>query len=611
MNPPKDQYPNALEVIRQITNLTRGEDCIYRGESSISFEYPCSSTLYRQLRKENAPPGSIPRLLKQRQNERIKVSRKYKDMGDNDLERLMSLRHFRAKLNLLDFTETHLVALFFVCFEQDKLDEDGLIVVKQKDGFRILETEEGILPDEGTVLLEPHEDLKRARDQHGVFLHAPEGKIPLKPSEVVLIKSKNKREILNFLEKEHISDATMFRDAFSEIERWNREDEERVAMATQSTTESTPKLQGFAKPKDNRNILIMESYMRLLMMASKKGLYGELLNDKSEILITRLTDAINRDSRDAVAYYNRALVHQSKPSPDYEKSISDYGGSLELNTKFAEAYNNRGLAYIEKPQPDYAKAISDFSSALVANPKFAEAYSNRGAAYATKPYPDYDKAIEDYVDAIKLNPNLADAHYNLGIAYTKKSPPNFNQAVESYDQAIAWKPKYFQAYLNRGIAHFSKPSHDHAQAILDFSDAIALKPGYAMAYNNRGNVYANKQFPDYEKAIKDYDYAIALNREYSEAYLNRGLAHFLKVPPDPDHAKAISDLNCAISGFSRVIGLDRKLARAYYARANVHAGLNNCVNALSDYKNAVKRDRELDKLQLMPALKRCLELSDE
>ena len=602
---PKDQYPNALEVIRQITNLTQGEDCIYRGESAISFEYPCSSTLYRQLRKENATPGSIPECLKRRQDERIKASRKYKDMGDNDLERLMSLRHLRVKLNLLDFTKNHLVALFFVCFEQDKHGENGLIVVKREGEFRTLETEKNKLPDKETVLLEPHENLQRARDQHGVFLHAPGGRVLLKPDEAILIKSENKQEILSFLEKANISDATMFRDAFGDIERWDREDEERVAMATQSTTESTPNLQGFAKSNDNRNILIMESYMRLLIMASKEGLYSELLNDKSEILIARLTDAIDRDTQDAVAYYNRAVVHQSKPSPDYDQAISDYTRTIELNIKFAEAYNNRGLAYIEKPQPDYAKAISDFSSALVANPKFAEAYSNRGAAYATQSPPDYAKAMKDYSDAIKLNPNLAETHYNQGIAYTKKLPPNFDQAIESYDQAIARNPKYFQAYLNRGIAHFSKPIPDHAQAILDFSYAIDLKSGYAMAYNNRGNVYANKQFPDYDQAIKDYDYAIELNREYSEAYLNRGLSHFLKTPPD--YTQAIADINRAISDFSRVIGLDYKLARAYYARANVHAVRDDCLKACDDYAKAIKGDPKLESQPLIPELKKCLE----
>ena len=598
MNPPKDQYPNALEVIRQITNLTKGQDCIYRGESSINFGYPCSSTLYRQLRKEDTTPGNIPGLLKQRQDERIKANRKYKDMGDNDLERLMSFRHFGAKLNLLDFTETHLVALFFVCFEQDKLDEDGLIVVKQKSDFRVLETEGSTLPDQEIVLLEPHEDLKRARDQHGVFLHAPEGKIVLKPGEAVLIKRENKREILSFLEKEHISEATMFRDAYSEIERWNREDEERVAMATQSATKSMTRLQGFAKPKDNRNSLIMEYYVRLLGGLAE-GIYSELLNNHADILIANFTNVLKYNPRDAEAYYNRAIVYQSKPNPDYDQAISDYTSAVNLKSNYTEAYYNRGLAYLETPSPDYDQANLDFSRALGANSDFAEAYSNRGATYAAKSPPDFDKAMEDYDRAIELNPNLAEAYFNRGIAYTKKSPSNFDLAVKNYNRAIELNPQYAEAYLNRGTAHFWKPSPNYTQAISDYSYAIELKPRYAMAYNNRGIVFSHKQFPDYDKAIEDYDRAIKLNPEYVEAYLNRGVTHFSK--PRPDYVQAISDLN-------RAITIDRNIAQAYRARADLYAKLGDCEKAYDDYKSALEINPQLNELPMSPELERCVRI---
>ena len=559
----QDQYPNALEVIRQITNLTQSEDYIYRGESSINFEYHCSSTLYRQLRKENVTPGDIPGLLKQRQEKLIKANRKYKKAGDNDLEKLMWFRHFGDKVNLLDFTKNHLAALFFACFEQDKLNENGLIIVKRKSDFKRFEIEDGTLPDREIVLLEPQEDLERARDQHGVFLHAPEGRVSLNPSEVVLIKSENKREILSFLEKANISDATMFRDAFGEIERRNREDEEHVAMATQSTTESTSKLQGFAKPKNNRDILTMEYYMRL-MGGLVEGVYSELLKNHTEMLIAGFTSAIDSNSRDAIAYFNRGLVYHSKPNPDYDEAISDYTRALELDTGLEGAYNNRGNAYAEKPKPDYDKALSDYNSAIKQSSDLAVAYNNRGNVHKNKLNPDYERAIADYDHSLKLNPSYAEAYYNRGNAYSDKPEPNYDQAISDYNYALKLNPNYAEAYHNRGNAYINKQEPDYVRALSDYNRTLTLNPDSAKAYNNRGNVHAKKPNPDYVRALLDYNQALKLNPNYAEAYHNRGATHMNK--PDPDYDQAILDYDQALSLASDMAAIYHNRGSAYVER---------------------------------------------
>ena len=554
MNPPKDQYPNALEVIRQITNLTQGEDCIYRGESSINFGYPCSSTLYRQLKDEGFPYRNIPELLRQRQGELIEKIRGYATEGENDLERLMACQHKGGKTNLLDFSGAIAVSLYFTCFKDS--DDDGRVIVKQKDTFCKLKTDNP-LPSDKIVLLEPPQKLKRAMDQKGVLIHAPKGFLTFETSETVAIKAEWKQEILEHIEKEYrISYETIFDDMQGAIELQRQEDKKRIATATQSTTG----IRGFVKPRNGEAILAMEYYIRLLAPAVV-GFYKDQLNDQANVLIKSFTDAIIRDPQDAEAYYNRAVVHQSKPSPDYDQAFSDFNRAVELN------------------------------------PKFAEAYNNRGAAYATKSPPDYDKAIKDYVNAIKLNPSLAEAHYNRGIAYTKKSPPDFDLAVESYDKAIARDPKYFQAYLNRGIAHFSKSPPDYAKAILDFSCAIHLKPRYAEAYNNRGNVHRGKPEPDYERAIKDYNRAIEQNPKYVEAYLNRGLAHFLK--PQHDDAQAISDIN-------RAIKLDNNFAQAYFVRAHLFAEYGDCKKAHDDYESALRISPLLKEQYIPPELEKCI-----
>ena len=665
MNPPKDQYPNALEVIRQITNLTQGEDCIYRGESA-HYKYPCSSTLYRQLKKENPTKGSIPNLLKQRQSKQIKANRKYKETGDNDLEKLMWFRHLGDKVNLLDFTKNHLVALFFACFEQGKHSEDGLIVVKQKSDFRLLETEECALPDKEIVLLEPHENLQRARDQHAVFLYMRDGFLALKERETVLVRSGDKQEILNLLESAYdISEKTMFRDAYGEIDRRNREDEERVATETQPTAE----MQGFTKPKDNRDVLTMEYYVRLLSVLAQ-GINSELLNNHADILIASFTSILKHNSRDADAYYNRALVHQSKPKPDYDQAILDYTRTIELKPDSVEAYYNRGLSFVEKRNPDYDQALSDFDRAIKLSPKLAGAYNNRGTVYAKRPDPDHIQAIKEYNRALELNPKLALVYANRAASYMNKSTPDYDRAIKDCTYALELNPNCAPAYCNRGDAYAEKPNPDHERAIADFTRAIELKHGYEYVYCNRGLSYANKLEPDYDRAISDYTRAIELNPNYAIAYYDRAIAYAKKTNPDyekeildytraielghrvasacnnrgtayiqnpnPDYERAISDYTRAIelspsyalayhnrggayanmpnpdyeraiSDYTHAMEFNPNDARTYYYRATAHAELGYCDKAYDDYVKALKIEPRITESTKSDKLKECIE----
>ena len=235
MNPPKDQYSNALAIIQKIVSVTGGEECIFRGEPSIRFDYPCSSSLYRQLKQEITPEDDVQQLLRERQKELIEDVRKYKAAGDNELEKLMFSQHHGVKTNLLDFTKDYLFALFFACSD---LAEDGRVIVKLKGKFKELENKEQLWNQES--LLVPHEDLQRARDQHGVFLHIPEGRLPLKQGETVLIRSQYKKEVSDLLKKMHNkSHETIFGDVYGEIDRRNQKDRKRILNVNQSRSEVT------------------------------------------------------------------------------------------------------------------------------------------------------------------------------------------------------------------------------------------------------------------------------------------------------------------------------------------------------------------------------------
>ena len=567
----QDLYPKAREIVQRLTNLTKGQDCIFRGESKL-YDDPCSSGLYRELKNEGITVDDMPARLKERQDELIVKLRDEPNVWETDLERLMDHQHKGGVTNLLDFAGDLHVALFFAC-SQDK-NSDGQVIVKRKGAFHELATSATLAYDE-IVLLQPPESLLPARDQRAVLIHIPNGTLPFETEETVLVKSELKEEILELLEKVHsVSPETMLRIG-KQIEEQSED-----TRQTASTPKSTSRLKGPEVLVDNKDIFVMEYYIRLLEIPLT-GLYKELRRDYSQMLIESLTNTIKLVSHDAKAYYNRAFVHQTKPDPDYEQAISDYTRAIKLNPGYVEAYNNRGIAYSTKPNPDYDKAISDYTSALGLNPGYAEAYSNRGNVYCKVSPPEYEKAFKDYDRATELDPDLAMAYNNRGRTYAEMSLPSYEKALEDYHQAIEKNPDYTMAYYNRALAYQSKPEPDYPQAISDYDRAIELNPSLAIAYNDRGNVYAQMPRPDYDAAILDYNRAIELNPRYGIAYNNRGNAYGDK--PNPEYEQAILDYNQAIE-------LAPDYEGAYYNRGNAYMTKLNpdYDKAILDYTRALE-----------------------
>jgi tetratricopeptide (TPR) repeat protein len=68
---------------------------------------------------------------------------------------------------------------------------------------------------------------------------------------------------------------------------------------------------------------------------------------------------IERDTKDAVAYYNRASAYQSKGEID--RAIADYDQAIGLKPDYVQAYENRAGAFVSKG--DYTRAVADVTKA--------------------------------------------------------------------------------------------------------------------------------------------------------------------------------------------------------------------------------------------------------
>ena len=78
-----------------------------------------------------------------------------------------------------------------------------------------------------------------------------------------------------------------------------------------------------------------------------------------ELKIRSCTALIERDAKDAVAYYNRASAYQTKG--DVDRAIADYNQAVTLKPDYAAAYENRARVFASKG--DYTRAVADVTKA--------------------------------------------------------------------------------------------------------------------------------------------------------------------------------------------------------------------------------------------------------
>jgi tetratricopeptide (TPR) repeat protein len=210
------------------------------------------------------------------------------------------------------------------------------------------------------------------------------------------------------------------------------------------------------------------------------------------------TRLIEKDPRDAVAYYNRGIAHDDKK--DYDRAIADYTRVIEIHPQ-AAAYSNRGYAYTHKR--DYDRAFADYASAAASDAGYADIYFNRGNAYDD--IKDFDRAAAEYSKAIAIDPMSADSYSDRGLAYAANG--DYDRAIADYDRALAIDPKDPQAYDSRGGAFIGLGRYD--DAIAEFTKAIELYPTHATAYEHRG--YAHFYKGDFTGAVADLSRSLDRN----------------------------------------------------------------------------------------------------
>ena len=228
-----------INLIDEITDLEKSY--LYRGQEDETWRV--TSSAYRRLvssledlgREADLPPDSLRHLYQNYLLEivdeiKLRYPSTYRDLSA--LECMAHLQHNRVATGLIDFTFSPLVALWFVCIDENI---NGKVIVLENDSEKIEEittverlhqdlTDFFSIDQENWYLWSPTLDsqiveTQRLVMQQSAFLFGlPEIDTEMLTQEII-VRSGNKANIRTSLEKMGISEKTLFSDLLGFFER--------------------------------------------------------------------------------------------------------------------------------------------------------------------------------------------------------------------------------------------------------------------------------------------------------------------------------------------------------------------------------------------------------
>jgi tetratricopeptide (TPR) repeat protein len=173
--------------------------------------------------------------------------------------------------------------------------------------------------------------------------------------------------------------------------------------------------------------------------------------------------AIDLDSTNTFAYFNRAIMHYEQQN--YKAAMSDLNRVLKDEPGNALTLYNRGL--ISANLGAYEDALSDMDRVLEINPDNVLAHFNRASVFIELGM--YEYALEDYDKAIELYPDFAKAYMNR--SYVHNLLGNSKAAKKDYDIAQR-KVKEYREKTSAGESSF-------ADTTKKYSSLLALDAEFA------------------------------------------------------------------------------------------------------------------------------------
>jgi Tfp pilus assembly protein PilF len=152
-------------------------------------------------------------------------------------------------------------------------------------------------------------------------------------------------------------------------------------------------------------------------------------NDADAARIARkvLVDSSQDNHHLAVAANLLGITFYSQRA--YDRAISSYKRSIELDPNYAQPHNNLGAALADTGNA--GEAAIEYRKAVRIDPRNPAPYNNLGLLFAAAQ--KADEAIASYRKSIELDPKFPDAYQNWGLILLSQG--RYNEAEEKFVQA--------------------------------------------------------------------------------------------------------------------------------------------------------------------------------
>ena len=282
------------DIFHEIQEKSKDGNYIYRGEpnctESDKHGGKVSSRLWRECVKHNI------RDVEGFQKTRIEYAKRHTTSDAQECAILTEIQHYGGDTNLIDFTTSCFVALFFAC--NGHFDKDGRVIVQ--DPRVIVQAPRGIVQDPNEHkkrIMRPSGPVNRVLAQKSIFIRHEKGYLEPKESELIRIPSKFKEKLLTHLDKYHgISVVTIYNDLYGYIQ--------------------------------------YQHYHGTALEHFSKGIGCEQSNEL-ESAMGHYGRAIQLNRNFAGAYFRRGQLYHKKTTPeDCAKAIDDFRRAVEIEPDF-------------------------------------------------------------------------------------------------------------------------------------------------------------------------------------------------------------------------------------------------------------------------------------
>ncbi|NJK62516.1 MAG: tetratricopeptide repeat protein [Synechococcaceae cyanobacterium SM2_3_1] len=379
-------------------------------------------------------------------------------------------------------------------------------------------------------------------------------------------------------------------------------------------------------------------------IAPLEYLGGSLLRlQRYQDAVDILSRALEINPYDADNLYDLGVAYdhlgELEPAAEnYRKSAEEFRIRPESLDRVQpeEIYNNLGISQLA--QTDYDTALSSFQQATSLNQKYGQGYFLEGLTYTHQA--DYPQAVTSFDQSVspEVEFDLRERGYN-GRGVAQYLEGQLQPALESLNTSIQEAERqnrtYSIAFANRGLTHFDLGDLEEAES--DYGQVTILAPEDPLGFRDRGYVqyelaasarriarspdplevmaalppkstaYFQAHVDHYRQLLAQHLHPslpqLVASLPFASGFLPPQPSLDLPLPEDPQNPVAvtrvalnqlaISQLEKAVTSYTRALELDTQFPDAHYGLAAVRRSQKQFQEALQEFERA--RDLYLEK----------------